>query len=59
MPICENAVPTSPTPITMSSPEKVLKALAEKFAAITTRTDAFCEKRLNDEYQQLIQPKND
>jgi len=39
----------------MSSPEKVPKALAEKFTAITTLTDAFCAKHLNDEYQQLIQ----
>ena len=39
----------------MSSPEKVPKALAEKFAAITTLTDAFCATHLNEEYRQLIQ----
>ena len=54
MPICENAVPKS-LALPMSSPEKVPKALAEKFTAITTLTDAFCAKHLNDEYQQLIQ----
>ena len=28
--------------------------MAEKFAAITALTDAFCEKQLNDEYRVLI-----
>jgi hypothetical protein len=39
----------------MSLPEKVPKAMAEKFAAITTLTDAFCANHLNEEYRQLIQ----
>jgi hypothetical protein len=39
----------------MSTPERIPKALTEKFAAITTLTDAFCAKHLNGEYQQLIQ----
>jgi len=39
--------------------KKIPKAMAEKFSAVTTLTDAFCAKHLNDEYQQLIQPKND
>lgn len=34
--------------------EKIPKAMAEKFAAITTLTDAFCAQRLNDEYRQMI-----
>jgi hypothetical protein len=38
----------------MSSPEKVPKAMAEKFAAITSLIDAFCAKHLNDEYRQVI-----
>jgi hypothetical protein len=28
--------------------------MAEKFAAITTQTDAFCAKHLNEEYRQMI-----
>ena len=39
----------------MSSPERIPKALAEKFTTITTLTDAFCTKHLNEEYQQMIQ----
>lgn len=35
-------------------PEKIPKAMAEKFAAITTLTDAFCTKHLNEEYCQVI-----
>ena len=38
----------------MPSPEKVPKALAEKFAAITALTDAFCAQQLNAEYGQLV-----
>lgn len=38
----------------MSSTEKIPRATAEKFAAITALTDAFCEKQLNDEYRMLI-----
>ena len=38
----------------MSSTEKIPRATAEKFAAITALTDAFCEKHLNDEYRVLI-----
>jgi hypothetical protein len=34
--------------------EKVPQAMAEKFAAITTLTDAFCAQHLNDEYRQMI-----
>lgn len=34
--------------------EKIPKAMAEKFAAITTLTDAFCSQYLNDEYRQMI-----
>lgn len=34
--------------------EKVPKALAETFTAITNITDAFCGEHLNDEYAQLI-----
>lgn len=37
----------------MSAP-KVPKAMAEKFAAITTLTDAFCAQQLNQEYADLI-----
>lgn len=34
--------------------EKIPKAMAEKFAAITTLTDAFCTRHLNEEYRQVI-----
>ena len=35
--------------------QQIPKAMAEKFAAITSLTDAFCEKMLNEEYRQMIQ----
>ncbi|MBI4206142.1 MAG: hypothetical protein HY527_14070, partial [Betaproteobacteria bacterium] len=38
----------------MPRAQKIPGALAEKFAAITALTDAFCEKHLNDEYRVLI-----
>jgi hypothetical protein len=38
----------------MSPTEKIPRALAAKFTAITALTDAFCEQRLNDEYRVLI-----
>jgi hypothetical protein len=38
----------------MSSLDKIPRAMAEKFSAITALTDAFCEKHLNDEYRVLI-----
>ena len=34
--------------------ERVPKAMAEKFAAVTTLTDAFCAHYLNEEYRRLI-----
>lgn len=39
---------------TMSTTEKIPKAMADKFAAITALTDAFCAKHLNDEYRRMI-----
>ncbi|MGO9444769.1 MAG: DUF6398 domain-containing protein [Thiobacillaceae bacterium] len=33
---------------------KTPKAVAEKFAAITALTDAFCAMQLNEEYRQVI-----
>jgi hypothetical protein len=38
----------------MSSAEKIPRAMAAKFAAITALTDDFCTKQLNDEYRVLI-----
>ena len=35
-------------------PEKIPKAMAVKFAAITILIDAFCARHLNEEYRQLI-----
>lgn len=35
--------------------DRIPKAMAEKFAAITTVTDAFCATHLNEEYRQMIQ----
>jgi len=37
-----------------SSPEKVPKLMADKFAAITALTDEFCARQLNEEYRQVI-----
>ncbi|MFY9327769.1 MAG: DUF6398 domain-containing protein [Georgfuchsia sp.] len=37
----------------MSGP--IPKAMADKFTAITTLTDAFCAQYLNEEYRQVIQ----
>ena len=34
--------------------QRIPKAMAEKFAAITTLTDAFCDEKLNDEYREMI-----
>ncbi len=34
--------------------EKIPKIMADKFAAITSLTDAFCAKHLNEEYRQMI-----
>jgi len=49
--IGENIVPTR-SPVIMS--EKIPKAMAEKFAAITTLTDKFSTEYLNEEYRQMI-----
>jgi hypothetical protein len=38
----------------MTPVEKIPHAMAEKFAAITGLTDAFCEAHLSDEYRVLI-----
>lgn len=38
----------------MPVPEKIPKAMAEKYAAITALTDAFCAKHLDEEYRQII-----
>jgi hypothetical protein len=38
----------------MCPAERIPRALAGKFAAITALTDAFCEQQLNDEYRVLI-----
>jgi hypothetical protein len=38
----------------MTPVEKIPRAMAEKFSAITTLTDAFCETHLSDEYRVLI-----
>ena len=38
----------------MTAPERIPKAMAEKFAAITALTDAFCAQHLNEEYRRLI-----
>lgn len=35
-------------------PEKIPQSMAEKFSAITTLTDAFCSKHLNEDYRQII-----
>ncbi len=50
---CENVVSRLPASI-MSPPQKIPKAMAEKFSAITALTDAFCAKHLNEEFQQII-----
>ena len=35
-------------------PEKIPQSMAAKFSAITTLTDAFCTKYLDEEYRQII-----
>ena len=52
--LCNNVTSTTRSKVIMPSPEKVPKALAEKFAAITALTDDFCAQHLNDEYRQVI-----
>ena len=39
----------------MSSSEKIPKAMAEKYSAISALIDAFCTQHLNEEYRALIQ----
>lgn len=38
----------------MAQSDKIPKAMAEKFAAIATLTDAFCVSHLDDEYPQVV-----
>jgi hypothetical protein len=38
----------------MTTSERIPKAMAEKFAAITQLTDAFCAQHLNEEYRRMI-----
>ena len=38
----------------MPTSERIPKAMAEKFAAITALTDAFCTQHLNEEYRLMI-----
>lgn len=38
----------------MSFPEKIPKAMTDKFTAIAELVDAFCAKHLNEEYRQTI-----
>ena len=38
----------------MPPTERIPRAMAEKFAAITALTDAFCAMHLNEEYRVLI-----
>lgn len=38
----------------MSSPEKIPKAMAAKYSAISTLTDDFCTRHLNEEYRELV-----
>lgn len=38
----------------MATSERIPKAMAEKFAAITKLTDTFCAQHLNEEYRQMI-----
>lgn len=38
----------------MTTTERIPNAMAEKFAAITSLTDAFCTQHLNEEYRRMI-----
>jgi hypothetical protein len=38
----------------MTTSERIPKAMAEKFVAITKLTDAFCAQHLNEEYRRMI-----
>jgi hypothetical protein len=51
---CDNVASAKRSKVIMPSPEKVPKALADKFATITTLTDDFCAQHLNDEYRHII-----
>jgi hypothetical protein len=52
-PIRENW-PSSVLTAAMSPTDRIPRAMAEKFAAVTALTDAFCAKLLNEEYRVLI-----
>ena len=52
--IHDNAVIPNDFTIHMTSPERIPKAMAEKFASITSLVDPFCARYLNDEYRQMI-----
>ena len=38
----------------MSSSEKIPKAMAEKYSAISALIDAFCAEHLNEEYREIV-----
>ena len=40
--------------VIMSLPEKIPNAMADKFSAVTTLTDTFCAKHLNEEYRRIV-----
>ena len=52
--IHDNAVIPNDFTSHMTSPERIPKAMAEKFAGITALVDPFCARYLNEEYRQMI-----
>ena len=53
-PIHDNADIPNDFTANMTSPERIPKAMAEKFAGITALIDPFCVRYLNEEYRQMI-----
>jgi len=53
-PIHNNAAIPNDFTTNMTSPERIPKAMAEKFAGITALVDSFCTRYLNEEYLQMI-----
>ncbi len=53
-PLHDNAAIPNDFTTNMTQPERIPKAMAEKFAGITALIDPFCACYLNEEYRQMI-----
>jgi hypothetical protein len=43
----------------MEKSDRIPDSMHSKFASITSKTDAFCQRYLNDEYRQLVRAEKD